>query len=234
MSYSRLRTLVPAFLRRQVFYFESEIESRCTAYAASLPQGALLLDAGAGESQYRHLFPQCRYTAVDLAVGDASWNYSKLDALANLLALPFREDTFGAVLSIVTLEHVSDPLQALREMGRVSAKGARLFLVVPMEWEVHQHPHDYFRFTRYAVEHLLRESGWRIARIDAGGGFFRLLSRRMMNALQFFPGPVMALLAFFTVPAALLVGALDFLDQKRDYTLGYFVEAVREGEVRER
>ncbi len=228
MSYSRLRRLVPAFLRRQVFYFESEIEARCAAYAANLPQGTLLLDAGAGESQYRHLFPQCRYTGVDLAVGDANWNYSKLDALANLLALPFRSGSFAAVLSIVTLEHVSDPLLALQEMGRVSAKGARLFLVVPMEWEVHQHPHDYFRFTRYAVEHLLRQSGWKITRIDAGGGFFRLLSRRMMNALQFFPGPLMALLALFVVPMALLVGALDFLDTKRDYTLGYFVEAVRE------
>lgn len=228
MSYSRLRTLVPAFLRRQVFFFEAEIEARCAAFAANLPKGTLLLDAGAGESQYRHLFPQCRYKAVDLAVGDATWNYSKLDALANLLALPFRDASFEAALSIVTLEHVSDPLLALREMGRVSSKGARLFLVVPMEWEVHQHPHDYFRFTRYAVEHLLRESGWKIVRLDAGGGFFRLLSRRMMNALQFFPAPLMALLALCVVPSSLLVGALDFLDTKRDYTLGYFVEAVRE------
>lgn len=227
MSYSQLRTLVPPFLRRQVFYFEAEIERRCAAYAASLPKGTLLLDAGAGESQYRHLFPQCRYTAVDLAIGDQSWNYSKLDALANLLSLPFRNASFAAVLSIVTLEHVSDPLQALREMGRVSATGSRLFLVVPMEWEVHQHPHDYFRFTRYAVEHLLRESGWKITRIDPGGGFFRLLSRRLMNALQFFPTPLMALLAVFVAPTALLVGALDFLDKKRDYTLGYFVEAER-------
>jgi SAM-dependent methyltransferase len=227
MSYSGLRRLVPGFLRRQVFHFEATIEQRCAAFAASLPPAALLLDAGAGESQYRHLFPHCRYTAVDLAVGDASWNYSKLDALANLLALPFREASFAAVLSIVTLEHVSDPLQALREMSRVCAPGARLFLVVPMEWEVHQHPHDYFRFTRYAVAHLLRESGWSVLRLDAGGGFFRLLSRRMMNALQFFPAPLMALLALFVVPLALLLAALDFLDTKRDYTLGYFVEAER-------
>ncbi len=227
MSYGGLRRLVPGFLRRQVFHFEAMIEMRCAAFATALPAGTLLLDAGAGESQYGHLFPHCRYMAVDLAVGDATWNYSKLDALGNLLALPFRDASFAAVLSIVTLEHVSDPLLALREMARVCAPGARLFLVVPMEWEVHQHPHDYFRFTRYAVEHLLRESGWKISRMEAGGGFFRLLSRRMMNALQFFPAPLMALLAVFVVPLALLVGGLDFLDAKRDYTLGYFVEAER-------
>lgn len=228
MSYARLRQMVPGFLRRQVFYFESEIEARCGRFAAGLPERSLLLDAGAGESQYRALFPHCRYVGVDLAVGDASWNYSKLDALANLLALPFREGAFAAVLSIVTLEHVVEPGKALAEMGRVSAPGAKLFLVAPLEWEVHQHPHDYFRFTRYALERLLRESGWRVTKMEAGGGFFRLLSRRLMNALQFFPTPVMLVLAVVVTPLALVTGWLDFLDRKRDYTLGYFVEAERE------
>jgi SAM-dependent methyltransferase len=227
MSYSRLRSLVPGFLRRQVLYFESQIESRLAAFAARLPAQTLLLDAGAGESQYRHLLPHCRYIGIDLAIGDHSWNYSKLDALANLLALPFRDRSFAAFLSIVTLEHVSDPALALRELARVAQPEAKLFLVVPLEWEVHQHPHDYFRFTRYAVEHLLHSSGWRIDKLDSGGGFFRLLSRRLMNALQFFPAPLMLLLAIPAVPLALLIALLDPLDKQRDYTLGYFVEASR-------
>jgi SAM-dependent methyltransferase len=228
MSYSRLRSLVPTWLYRQVFFFEAEIEQRVAEFAQSLPPRTRLLDAGAGEGRFRSAFPHCRYCGVDLGVGDQSWNYSGLEALADLLRLPFRDQSFDAFLSVVTLEHVSDPGKAIAEMSRVAKPHARLLLVVPHEWEVHQHPHDYFRFTRYAVEHLLQQNGWRILTLRAGGGFFRLLSRRLMNALQFFPAPLMLLLAMIVVPLALLTAACDSLDQKQDYTLGYFVEAVRE------
>ncbi len=227
MSYSRLRAMVPAFLRAQIFHFENEIEERVRAFAAQLAPATLLLDAGAGEGQYRAYFPHCRYVGVDLAVGDRAWNYSRLEARADLLQLPFRDASFKAFLSVVTLEHVIDPGLALAEMARTAEPGARLLLVVPHEWEVHQHPHDYFRFTRYGIEHLLDASAWQVQSITPGGGFFRLLSRRLMNSLQFFPGYLMPLLALGVVPLALVVAGLDFLDQKRDYTLGYFVQAVK-------
>jgi hypothetical protein len=48
-----------------------------------------------------------------------------------------------------------------------------------------------------------------------------------MNGLQFFPAPVMVVLAVVVAPVALAVGLLDGLDGRRDYTLGYFVEAER-------
>ena len=38
-----------------------------------------------------HHFARQRYCGVDLAVGDAAWDYSRIDALADLTALPFRD-----------------------------------------------------------------------------------------------------------------------------------------------
>ena len=43
--------------------------------------------------------------------------------------------------------------------------------------------------------------------IQPVGGFFRLLSRRLLNALQFFPGPLMLVAAIFFVPPALVLAA---------------------------
>ena len=68
-----------------------------------------MLDAGAGERVHARYFARQRYVAVDLAVGDADWNYGKLDAIADLTALPFPSDCFAACINIVTLEHVREP-----------------------------------------------------------------------------------------------------------------------------
>src|SRR4051812_939941 len=89
MSYTSLAYRLPDFARRHILHFEVEIERAVAAFAHNLPDHARLLDAGSGEGRYAHLFARHRYTGVDLAVGDAAWDYSKLDAVADLTALPF-------------------------------------------------------------------------------------------------------------------------------------------------
>jgi SAM-dependent methyltransferase len=224
MIYRRMPTLLrilPGALQRYILFFEASIEDAVREFAASLPPAALVLDAGAGESQYEPLFAGLRYMAVDLAVGDADWSYRRLDAVADLSLLPFASHVFAGAVNIVTLEHVRDPRAVLAELARVLAPGGRLLLVTPLEWEEHQQPHDYFRYTRYGVEHLLHSAGLTVERIEPVGGFFRLLARRLLNAPQFFP-PVIALLvlALVAVPAVLLP-LLDGFDRRRAFTLGH-------------
>jgi hypothetical protein len=48
-----------------------------------------------------------------------------------------------------------------------------------------------------------------------------------MNGLQFLPGWLMPFAAVLVAPVALLVGLLDGLDQRQDYTLGYICWAKR-------
>jgi SAM-dependent methyltransferase len=219
--YDKLRDLLPSGLRRYVLHFETQTDTAVAQFAATLPPRAQVLDAGAGETQYKHLFAAHRYCALDLAVGDTKWDYSRLDAVGDLAGLPFRDGTFDACISIVTLEHVRQPSRVIQEMSRSLSPGGRLLLVAPQEWEVHQQPHDYFRYTRYGLDYLLREAGFEAIEIRPVGGFFRLLSRRMFNAIQFFPGPLAILAAIFLAPAALLLPLFDGLDRDRNFTLGY-------------
>jgi SAM-dependent methyltransferase len=229
MSYSTFAGRLPAFLRRHILHFEAAIDDALTSFAARTAPDGRVLDAGAGEGRHARFFAHARYCGVDLAVGDPSWNYRSLDAVADLAALPFRDGAFAACINIVTLEHVRDPHGVVRELARALEPGGRLLLAAPHEWETHQAPHDYFRYTRHGLAYLLEQAGFVSIDIRPAGGYFRLLSRRMLNGLQFFTGGA-RWIGF--LPAALLLGPpalalpfLDFLDRDRNFTLGYICTA---------
>jgi SAM-dependent methyltransferase len=223
--YDTLRSLLPNSLARYVMHFEAAIEDAVTNFAEASPPGIRVLDAGAGEGDYKHHFAAQRYLGLDLAIGDRTWNYSGLDVLGDLETLPFPDATFEAAINIVTLEHVLHPARVICELGRVLAPGGRFLLVAPLQWEEHQQPHDYGRFTRFALDRLLRQGGFTDISIQPVGGIFRLISRRLLNALQFFPGPLMLVAAVFFAPPALVLPLLDPLDRDRSFTLGYICSA---------
>jgi len=225
LKYEAIENRLPRFLRRHILHFEAAIEDSIQDFAAELPAGARVLDAGAGERVHARYFSRQRYTAVDLAVGDAAWDYGKLDAVADLTALPFPGGCFDACINIVTLEHVREPGCALQEMARTLASGGKLLIIIPHEWEVHQAPHDYYRYTRHGVEYLLAKAGFDRISVQPAGGYFRLLARRLFNGLQFFPGPWFFVAAVFLVPPALILPWFDSLDRERNFTLGYICTA---------
>jgi len=229
MKYTGLAYRLPRPLKRHILHFETEIEDAVAAFARGLAAGLRVLDAGAGEGQYARHFAAQRYSGVDLAVGDAAWNYSRLDAIADLTVLPFRTGAFQAALHIVTIEHLREPAAALAEMARTLQSGGLLLIAAPHEWEVHQAPHDYFRYTRYGLQYLLEKAGFQILEMRPAGGYFRLLARRLLNGLQFFTGGVRWLLfvpaVILLAPPALLLPLLDGLDREKNFTLGYICRA---------
>jgi SAM-dependent methyltransferase len=225
-------SLLPGVVVRALDPFEARMGQAVEEFSQSLPNGSRVLDAGAGESRYARLFDRHRYVALDLAVGDVAWNYSGLDLFGDLESLPLAANSFDAAINVVTLEHVKRPQLAIDELARVLRPGGRLLLVVPLEWEVHQAPHDYFRYTCYGLSFLLETAGMTPQRLEPVGGFYWLMARRSVNFLAFFQGGakwiLFALLApFFGLLFPLALYAVDGLDRRRDFTLGYVCEAVK-------
>jgi SAM-dependent methyltransferase len=229
MKYTGFAYRLPRPLRRHILHFEAEIEDAVEAFARQIPAGARVLDAGAGEGQYARHFTRHRYCGVDLAVGDALWNYSRLDVRADLTALPFGAGVFDRALHIVTIEHLPEPGRALAEIARSLKPGGVLLVAAPHEWEVHQAPHDYYRYTRHGLTYLLEKAGFEILELRPAGGYFRLLSRRLLNGLQFFAGGARWFLfvpaALLLTPPALILPWLDGLDGEKNFTLGYICTA---------
>lgn len=198
------------------------------------PPGARVLDAGAGEGQYRPYFAHTRYVGLDLAVGDAAWDYSGLDVLGDLRALPFAGGSYDAAVCIQTLEHVNEPMRVLNEIGRVLKPGGRLYLSAPMSWHQHQKPHDYFRYTSFGFRHLLEHSGMRVVEMRPMGGYFWFLSFNLqLFHYWLFPKPKSLALQLLQMPfklatqfifflvLPLILFYMDRLDKVKDHTMGW-------------
>lgn len=218
--------VLPKFLLNALDPFEARVSEQLAAFAKETMDGSLVLDAGAGECRYAPLFKAHRYVAIDSSVGDATWDYSKLDVIGDLEQIPLPTGAFDAVISVVVLEHTRRPQQVIEEMARVMRPHGKLFLVVPNQWEIHQKPNDFFRFTNYGVTHLLTVSGLRVVKIEPVGGFFWLMARRCVNTLTFFQGglkwPIFIVIApLLGLLFPVLLYFADSLDQRRDFTLGY-------------
>ena len=218
---------------------ESESITRFIRWAARhTPEGAWLLDAGAGDSPYRRYFSHAHYIAADFA--DTGYHeFGSLHIVCDLGALPIHDCAFDAVLCTQVLEHVPDPGLVLREFARVLRPGGRLFLTVPQSWEVHEAPYDYFRFTRYGLTLLLRRAALEVIKLEPRGGYFCFLAERVRHLPRYLPGFAekrgvwllpgsrlfMTLLCQNLLPGILI--SMDKFDVERNETLGYACLAVK-------
>ena len=125
-----------------------------------LPPGGRVLDVGAGQCEMERFFQGWRYVATDAGIGDASWDYSKLDAASNIQCLPFPDATFDAAINLWVAEHVRNPFTMVSEVARVLKPGGWFLAFLPFVVHEHQTPHDYFRFTRFGVAALLEDNGF--------------------------------------------------------------------------
>ena len=204
----------------------------------SLPPGAWVLDAGAGEGKYHQELAHTHYVGVDLSIGDATWNYANLAALANLMHLPFCAASFDASVCTQVLEHVPEPAQVLAELYRVLKPGGKLFLSVPQSWYQHQKPYDYYRYTSFGIRYLLEKTGFEVLSIEDMGGYFWYLSFTLQHVNYWlFPRgmrgrwltwPLRAVFGLvFELLIPLLLFPLDVLDRARDETFGYTCVALK-------
>lgn len=234
----RVPSWIPEWLKRRIEVDIYALRDFGEQIGTTVAQGAYVLDAGAGEGQFRSNLTHARYIGVDLAVGDAKWDYSGLDAISDLVSLPFKGEAFDAAVCTQVLEHVPEPLQVLQEIHRVLRPGGHLFLSVPQSWHQHQKPYDFYRYTSYGLQYLLDQAGMRVQSLVPIGGYFWFLSFQLQN-INFWlfprgmPGrrwtwPLRAFLGLLfqlALPAALF--HLDRLDRQKDETLGYLCIATK-------
>jgi SAM-dependent methyltransferase len=213
------------------------------AVAQEIPAGARVLDAGAGECAYKELFSHCRYVAVDLGVGDTSWNYSNLDVFGLVDELPVASESLDAVICTQVLEHLSEPGKAVGELARALRSGGALYLTAPMSHHEHQSPYDFFRYTSFGLRLLLEGAGFGEIRITPIGGIFTRWAYELPRMRRYLPGSglfngevrirgllalPLRLVSFLIIPPLqMLLLGLENLDSAKDDPFGWYVTAVK-------
>ncbi len=155
-----------------------------------LPANYRLLDAGAGEQQYREYCAHLRYVAQDFAAYKPdevksglqmnTWDYGKLDIVSDITTIPEPNGSFDAILCTEVLEHVPDPVKVIAELARLLRSGGTLLLTAPFSSMTHFAPYHFSTgFTRYFYEHHLSDAGLVIQELSMNGNYFDFLAQEL-------------------------------------------------------
>ena len=91
--------------------------------------------------------------------------------------IPFPDNSFDVVVATkFIMEHVSEPELVLRELHRILKPGGELFIIATHLRRQHQPPHDYYRFTEFAVQHLWKKVGFKEIEIHPTNGAMTTLA----------------------------------------------------------
>ncbi len=127
----------------------------------------VVLDAGSGDgNRYKSFFKFEKYLTMDLRP------HSGADIIGSIENIPLENDSIDSIISTQVLEHVKNPPKAIKEFYRVLKPGGYCLVTVPQMNELHEEPHDYFRFTKFGLEEIFKNSGFNVALIERRGGFW--------------------------------------------------------------
>ena len=158
----------------------SRLAVDCVArlYSEHVPRhcSGRLLDLGCGQVPLHQVYAPFVERSVCVDWPSSHHASPCLDAAVDLSEpLPFRAQSFDTVLASDVVEHVPDPRLLWREMARVTRPGGKLLLNVPFFYWIHEAPHDYYRYTEFALRLLSEEVGFRVLHLEAIGGLREVL-----------------------------------------------------------
>jgi SAM-dependent methyltransferase len=88
--------------------------------------------------------------------------------------LAFEDEHTDTIVSFRALEHLPGPRHFVAECYRLLKPGGHLVITVPFMWHVHEEPFDFFSYTRFGLDYLLTQNGFKKGGILAGTGFWQM------------------------------------------------------------
>ncbi|MFH0863474.1 MAG: class I SAM-dependent methyltransferase [Candidatus Gottesmanbacteria bacterium] len=157
-----------------------------------IPKGSKILDAGAGESHYQKYCRHLKYISQDLAEYDGRGDdigisgkqkiFSNIDIVSDITKIPVDSKSFDACLCAEVLEHLPEPLLAIKELSRILKKDGVLILTAPFASLTHYSP--YFFYSGFSInffKKLLPRYDFRIEKINSYGNYFSYLAFELLR-----------------------------------------------------
>ena len=129
-----------------------------------------VLDVGAG---YRSNFREVQVKPYHTLDRNPDLEPTYVGDVRNMSMIP--DKSYGTVLCTEVLEHVEDPLIALREIHRVLTDTGLLIVTVPFWYPIHEksYQRDYWRFTPRGLRSLLNQGLFLTTMVESAGSRIR-------------------------------------------------------------
>src|SRR5690606_18508018 len=93
--------------------------------------------------------------------------------------MPFEDSTYQTIMATEVLEHCPEPEIVLKEIYRILKPGGVFFFTVPFLWNLHEVPHDEYRYTPFSLERHLRNAGFKNIKLRATGGWHAAMAQML-------------------------------------------------------
>ena len=118
-----------------------------------------ILSIGSGDDSdheggyYRKYFPN----ATSYTTSEVSAEF-KCDLVIDVRSMPeIADGTYDGIYCSGVLEHTDEFQAAMRELTRILKTGGTLLLGLPFRQALHMEPYDFWRFTEFGIQHLLKQ-----------------------------------------------------------------------------
>jgi len=191
-----------------------------------------LLDLGCGKVPLFGVYEPFVTEAVCVDWSDSAHGAEHVDLACDLTKpLPFEDAAFDTLLLSDVLEHLPEPEALWREMSRVLKPGGTLLLNVPFLYWLHETPHDYYRYTEFALQRFVDRAGLELVLLEPVGGAPEVVVDICAKTLLRIPklGSTAAVLLQWLASLLLRTPPGRSLSRSsaRDFPLGYFLIAIR-------
>ena len=130
------------------------------------------LDVGAGTvNRYGADFNTTEYLRLDTSAGP------DIDIVGSIYHIPLEENSIDSIVCTQVFEHLAHPTEGMQELYRVLRPGGHAVITVPQMNELHEEPHDYFRYTNFGIETLCVDAGFTVVSMDQRGGYYALVAQ---------------------------------------------------------
>ncbi len=134
-----------------------------------------MIDLGCGSKPYRSLINCDEYVGVDFENPGHSHENEQIDVFYDGKSIPFPENTFDSALCTEVFEHIFNLPEIIGELNRVLKQDGLLFVTCPFVWKEHELPHDYARYTLFALDDMLQKNGFKKVLSEKTGNFIEVI-----------------------------------------------------------
>lgn len=172
----------------KLFMFNSSrfrLRQEMANFAKDVPKGALILDAGAGDSPYKDLFKHAHYESADFQ--KINKPYAPSTYVCDLKKIPVENCRFDYIIFNQVMEHLPEPQLVLAELYRVLKVGGRIMYTGPLFFEEHEQPYDYYRYTQFGLRYLFNKTGFIIEQLYWLEGYFGTVGYQLNCMVSYLP-----------------------------------------------